>query len=312
MADLRQRLTDVVQNVSDESNHDLNKNYCALDYGRDCCSGRGFKLEKKGPYIRSSICDCVTGCVSCLGNMIRVDEDGQSRSCKTPSPALISNLFNEAKIPSRYLDSSLAKFENFTGNGESLLSNLAKYTESFTKSDNQGLVISGPVGVGKTYLLASVAKELVMKGVSVKFVDFFQLLAEIKASFSKKESEELILKPLIEVDVLCIDELGKGRNTEFELTIIDQIVMGRYNQDKPIIATTNYLFKDQNNQHNFNVDLTQKTDETASRFSPDVFGTLKNRVGSRIYSRLEECCHFAELSGSDFRKMKANSRGYSF
>ena len=50
-----------------------------------------------------------------------------------------------------------------------------------------------------------------MKGVSVKFVDFFQLLAEIKASFSKKESEELILKPLIEVDVLCIDELGKGR-----------------------------------------------------------------------------------------------------
>ena len=25
MADLRQRLTDVVQNVSDESNHDLNK-----------------------------------------------------------------------------------------------------------------------------------------------------------------------------------------------------------------------------------------------------------------------------------------------
>ena len=59
--------------------------------------------------------------------------------------------------------------------------------------------------------------------------------------------------------MFCVSmNLVKDVNTEFELTIIDQIVMGRYNQDKPIIATTNYLFKDQNNQHNFNVDLTKK------------------------------------------------------
>lgn len=225
---------------------------------------------------------------------------------------MIVNLFNEANIPARYLDSSVGSFSNFTGNGRDVVQNLMRYSESFSKDEAQGLIISGPVGVGKTYVLASLAKSIILKGMSVKFVDFFQLLAEIKASYSKGDSEDAILKPLIDVDVLFIDELGKGRNTEFELTIIDQIVMGRYNQDKIIIATTNYLFKDQNNQHSYNVDLTQASDTNLKGFAPDVFGTLKNRVGTRIFSRLEESCHFVELTGEDYRKVKARSRGISF
>ena len=311
MGNLRQRLSDAVHDVGvDKPSNQMS--YCALEYGKDCCDGRGYLVTPKGPYLRASVCGCTSSCLNCMGKMYRVDNNGESRPCKKPLPSVIVNLYNDAQIPARYLDSKINSFLNFTGNGQTLVSNLNNYVDNFKKNEQQGLVISGPVGVGKTYLLAALAKEILSKGYSAKFVDFFQLLAEIKASFSKKESEDSILQPLIDVDVLLIDELGKGRNTEFELTIIDQIVMGRYNQDKPIIATTNYLFKDQSNQHTFNVDLTQAQDNGTSKFSPDVFGTLKNRVGSRIFSRLEESCHFAELTGDDYRKMKAQSRGYEF
>ena len=48
----------------------------------------------------------------------------------------------------------------------------------------------------------------------------------------------------MDVDILFIDELGKGRNTDFELTILDQLVMGRYNQNKMIVASTNCHLKE--------------------------------------------------------------------
>lgn len=311
MSELRRRLSDAVHDLGEDENSKL-KGYCAIEYSRECCRGLGYTVGKKGAYLQAKTCECVQTCPNCLGNLYKVDEDGESRPCKKPLPTVVANLYNEAKIPARYIDATLENFKNFTGNGERIVGSIQKYSRSFSEGSQQGLVLSGPVGVGKTYVLAALAKDFISKGISVKFVDFFQLLAEIKASFSKKMSEDSILNPLIDVDVLFIDELGKGRNTEFELTIIDQIVMGRYNQDKPIIATTNYLFKDLSSQHNYNVDLTQKAENASSNFSPDVFGTLKERVGKRIFSRFEESCHFVELTGQDYRKMKARERGLSF
>lgn len=311
MSDLKQRLSDAIHNVGEDKLSEK-INYCAMEYSKPCCQGNGYIVSKNGAFLSAKVCGCITACPNCMGAMFKVDSKGESRACKRPLPSVVTNLFNSAHIPARYLDAKLEGFSNFTGNGQGVAANVNKYIESFEEKNQMGLIISGSVGVGKTFLLASMAKDLIAKGYSVKFVDFFQLLAEIKASFSKKESEDTILKPLIDVDILFIDELGKGRSTEFEFTIIDQIVMGRYNQDKPIIATTNYLLKEHANQQNYNYDLTQSKDSNANNFSPDVYDTLKNRVGARVFSRLEESCHFTELTGEDFRKMKARSRGVSF
>lgn len=319
MTNLKERLSNVISGREDEEKGSSDKfsGYCSISYARECCKGSGYQLSKKGPYLHASLCDCVRSCPTCLGNLFKTDEEGKSRPCARPLPNVVVNFFNEAHIPARYLDATLDRFKNYTGNGEVIMEKLQKLLSCYpiksqstrSQTSEGGVIISGPVGVGKTFVLASMAKELVRKGYSVKFVDFFQLLAEIKAAFNRKESEESLLKPLIEVDVLLIDELGKGRNTEFELTIIDQIVMGRYNQDKPIFATTNYMFKDSSDQHSYNVDLTQKRDGLSSQFSPDQFGLLKNRVGTRIFSRLEETCLLLELAGQDYRRMLASEKG---
>ena len=45
------------------------------------------------------------------------------------------------------------------------------------------------------------------------------------------------------IPVLILDELGKGKNSEWEMNIIDKIIHQRYNAKKKTIFTTNYSFK---------------------------------------------------------------------
>ena len=236
------------------------------------------------------------------------DATAKSNYCQEIAPQKIVSLYNNSELPLRYLKAHFASaaggFRNYSGNADQVLTRIHGFLNTFTpkhESPNhhhKGLVLSGPVGVGKTYLLVCIAKRLIEKGYGVKFVDFFRMSSEIQAGLVKKQSPLEILDPLIEVDILLIDELGKGRNSQFELTIIDQIIMGRYNQNKPIIATTNYLLTNQTPPSQL-VDLKASTDA----FGSDDFTSLAGRLGTRIFSRLMESTHFIELQGADYRTM---------
>ena len=284
----------------------------AIQQNRDCCGGQGYQLLRRGALMAAEICSCLSQCPRCLGWGYR---DGgstsRSRPCVSPLPQRMVNLWNDSTLPVRYFDCELELFSNFTGNGQRVLSVLQNYLKNFSlqkepqsyeSMQRRGLVLSGAVGVGKTYLLVSLAKSFIRRGYGVKFIDFFQLITEIKAGFSQRASEEDILKPLIEVDVLFIDELGKGRNSEFELTILDQLVMGRYNQDKPILATTNYHFGKEAPSRM--VDLRAPS----HGFGLDSFSLLKERVGARIYSRIVEGCYLVPITGRDFRELQSEGR----
>ncbi len=101
---------------------------------------------------------------------------------------------------------------------------------------------------------------------------------------------------VVKVEVLAIDELGKGRNTEFEGTIVDELVSRRYNAGKPILGTTNY-----------------EPEAARGLAAPNLAGgaapSLPDRVGPRVYSRLEEMCDFVEVPGEDFRtKLREDRR----
>ena len=97
-----------------------------------------------------------------------------------------------------------------------------------------------------------------------------------------------MINPLIDTEVLVIDELGKGRANEWELGVLDQLISKRYNSTKDTIITTNYITKDINLKYN--------------RDSKEI---LEFRVGDRIASRLFDMCEFFYLEGKDFRRMAA-------
>lgn len=267
---------------------------CSLMLRQACCRGRGFLVRPLGPFAHAELCVCVQKCKSCLGKAQRL-LNGFVRPCRSPGPRRVVNLFNQAKIPARYASAHFGVFENFTGNCRVAVNDIKLWANEFpTMTDKKGLLITGPVGVGKTYILTALAKFLTEKGVSVRFVDFFQLISQIKAAYADNKSELTVLDPLLSVDVLIIDELGKGRNTDFEATVLDQLVMSRYNENKIIVASTNLSVK-------------PGAYVTESDTSFNSFGSLESRVGKRIYSRLLETMSFIEMDGEDFRKQAFKS-----
>ncbi|MCX6106392.1 MAG: ATP-binding protein [Proteobacteria bacterium] len=283
---------------------------CNLSRALTCCGGRGYKLGMQGALTHATLCDCVVSCAACLGRA-RIMDGNDSRLCRNPPPNVVANLINAGMIPARYAAASLERFRNFSGNGQQVIAELKAWRSRFSLSGSRpgssvgtsaakGLILEGPVGVGKTFILASLAKDFAERGLSVRFTDFFQLLGELKAGFSQGKADAAQLAPLINVDLLFIDELGKGRNNDFELTILDQLVCGRYNQNKPIIASTNYRLRGRSFDANASLDEGPGTGTNA--FASDRYVNLEQRIGPRMFSRLGEMCSFVELKGDDFRR----------
>ena len=286
-----------------EGNRNKQPHVCALEMKKDCCKGLGFSLSRKGPIVGATLCKCVTECPVCYGQARKVTAKG-TILCRNPSPPRIVNIINGANIPARYYSAQLKGFTNNTGNGSEVMQQLNRWLDTFSLSDSQkGLILEGPVGVGKTYLLAALGKELAYRGIEVKFIDFFQLLNKLKTYYAASKMEEDPLEPLINVDVLFIDELGKGRSTDFELSIIDQLVMGRYNQNKTIVASTNFRARPdlRGGRSLPNPQAFDHMSNNRSSFSLDQNESLCNRVGDRIYSRLMETTIVMEMTGEDFR-----------
>ena len=170
---------------------------------------------------------------------------------------------------------------------QSLQKALIYAKEEFVKKfpTKKGFLLMGASGLGKTHLAVGTIAELTLgHGVKCMFKDFFYLLSELKQAYSEGTPENDVILPLVEAEVLVIDELGKGRSSEWELNILDQLISKRYNASRQTLATTNYVTRE------------------IAREKGDTTEILEARVGERIASRLFEMCEFLYLEGKDYRR----------
>lgn len=191
--------------------------------------------------------------------------------------------YNNARIPSKY-HWVLRADEMSPSDGEQIRA--MSYVKSFVDmypSEN-GFLLMGAPGCGKTLLAVGAIAELTLqKAVDCVFTDFFFLLGDLRKAYSEGTPENEIIEPLTSAEVLVIDEMGKGKSSEWERGILDQLISRRYNSSKKTLVTTNYV---------------------AREFLSGNSGTevLEDRVGERIASRLYEMCEPLLLTGSDYRK----------
>lgn len=204
-------------------------------------------------------------------------------------------LVKKARIPARYEHCTLSNFDSdFPGANRTLAAALFqanRFVEEYPV-ETTGLMLLGPIGVGKTHLAVGILRELVMqKSASCLFYDYRELLKEIQNSYnaSVQTTELEVLKPVFDTEVLVLDELGAVKPTEWVWDTVSHILNTRYNDKRTTIITTNFD------------DLPPGKGRSAlEKTSRD--DTLGDRIGERMRSRLHEMCKGVEMQGSDFRQ----------
>ncbi|MEN0064858.1 MAG: AFG1/ZapE family ATPase [Myxococcota bacterium] len=267
----------------------------------DCpnCRGLGAAVARKGEYAVAVECSCLGPCPLCKGTGLVATEAGfraPRRRCVCQRVRARMRAFDAVGIPGRYAQSTLGSFVVTGRVQHEVMKQVSAYLSAFDPEERPGsLVLHGEVGRGKTHLLVALLRELVLtRGVRARFVEFTHLLADLKAGFDHGRGMASLIDPLVDVDILAIDELGKGRNTEFEGTVLDEIVSRRYNAMRPLLATTNYHPGPALGRAVANAAAVQAG--IAARES------LADRVGDRVYSRLRETARFVAVLGDDFRE----------
>jgi DNA replication protein DnaC len=101
------------------------------------------------------------------------------------------------------------------------------------------LLMYGPVGSGKTGLLAPVVVMLCESLVPVRFMDFPTLLEQMKDAYSKRVPFAEFTN-LTDVPVLVLDDLGAEKPTEWACGQLLRLVNTRYEKLLPTAYLSNY------------------------------------------------------------------------
>lgn len=136
--------------------------------------------------------------------------------------------------------------------------------------------------LGKTHLACSIANELMKNGISVIYGTLINLLANLKNSYeiNNNISEMEIIKLYENADLLIIDDLGKEKPSEWGLEKLFTIINSRYENNLPVIITTNY-----------------SQDLLVKRLSLN--GEIE--TAKSIISRLYEMCYLVKIDDIDHR-----------
>ncbi|MGD8328783.1 MAG: ATP-binding protein [Acidobacteriota bacterium] len=211
------------------------------------------------------------------------DEPGAPvRRCECHARGQAQRRLDAALIPPRYQHATLGNFDPLNATLEAAKVIAEDFVAAYPDVET-GLLFEGPAGVGKTHLAMAILRQLItQRGVSGRFVDYRDLLRDIQDSYNPvSETSELeILRPVLNADLLLIDELGTRRPTDWVRDTVTQILNDRYRHQRITLITTNYC-----------------DDEDPS--AP----TLADRIGPYARSRLYEMCRVVSMRGQDFRRI---------
>ena len=214
--------------------------------------------------------------------------------CECVHGSKIERLLKQARIPARYEHCELSNFDHYGPLKSLAPAHLAasRFVEEYPV-ESAGLLIIGPIGVGKTHLAVGIMKELMIKkGAQCLFYDYRELLKEIQNSWNPQVqvTEMDVLNKIFDAEVLVLDELGAVRPSEWVWDTVSHILNTRYNDERTTIITTNYQDLPPGGTTVRTTDGRQQREET-----------LGDRIAERMRSRLHEMCRIVNVQGDDFR-----------
>lgn len=130
--------------------------------------------------------------------------------------------------------------------------------ENNPKGFHQGLYVYGPFGVGKTYLLGAIAKQLSLSGIQTTLVHFPSLAVEMKSAISDNSVAGKI-DSIKKSPVLMIDDIGADSMSSWVRDdILGVILEYRMQQQLPTFFSSNFSMEQLEDEH---LRVTQRGDD---------------------------------------------------
>ena len=152
-----------------------------------------------------------------------------------------------------------------------------EYARHFRPGPDRNLLFNGAPGLGKTFLSACIAREVVDHGYSVVYdtaIHVFSCMEKQKFGGGTEEDVRMAER-ILACDLLILDDLGTEMSTAFIPSALYTIINSRILSEKPTIISTNYTIA-----------------QLSQRYTP------------QIASRLEGEYRLLPFAGSDIRKLK--------
>jgi DNA replication protein DnaC len=251
---------------SDYTNQDDGLLYCGK-----CRTRKQMRLDVMGTEkIVPVVCRCKKAEMEAIRRREQQREDME----------IVSKLRSKSLMDDKFSAQTFSSFEVSRQN-EKVFRLCKRYADGFDQmlQRNQGLLLYGDVGTGKTFSSACIANALLDKKIPVVMTSFVKLLEKTRGF---DEDDESIIRQLNKAKLLVIDDLGAERGSDYALEKVYDIVDSRYRANLPMILTTN-------------LDLEEMKAERDIR-------------RSRIYDRIFEVCYPVKFTGISFRKAEANKR----
>ncbi|HVJ48606.1 ATP-binding protein [Desulfitobacterium sp.] len=231
-------------------------------------------------------------CPICFDRGIIVKDD-VAYPCSCMQQKKMENQFRHARMARGLLN---CRFENFRQDFYHSLNSqdrtyleyaLKAYTASqefvrqcILESHGLGLLFTGPVGSGKTFLAAAIANALMEKDKQVLFLVVPDLLDELRATYKSEANELDLLDTAREIPILILDDLGAHNYTEWTRNRLYSIINSRLNEELPTVITSNLSLEE-----------------------------MEEHLGARTTSRLIQACRIFRLNvDQDIRLSKYQER----
>lgn len=157
-----------------------------------------------------------------------------------------SNSFDKFEL-SWYPESMEGTDENPREIMKCIFDECKKFAEGFNENTTDNLLLTGPSGVGKTFLSSCIANTLISQDVSVIYQTagvVFSLMEKIKFSKAPEPADQYTANRITECDLLILDDLGAEFITEFSVTELFRIINTRLLSGKKTIINTNLSLGD--------------------------------------------------------------------
>lgn len=243
-----------------------------------------------------------TVCNFCDGRGLVIKDAGLAAPCSCMKQQALHNKLKSAQLTKSVLGAKFSGFDldyySRTNKDETtdrsyyeLAVMALKAAKQFAgeASENphcDGLLFTGPVGSGKSFLAGCIANALLDMGKEVMMVVVPDLLDEIRATYDQDKydrhavTELGIIDAARKVRILILDDLGAHNYTEWTRNKIYNIINYRLNNRLPTVITTNLSLEN-----------------------------LEDYLGERTTSRLIQMCRASRLAvDTDIRVVKRHEK----